>query len=178
VTFGCAPDPNAPLITLTSCDGTLNGHPVTSGSNYTFTQADLGAGSMSVSASDSVLNASSKNANFTVTQGAMVSLSPTSINFGNVPFLHLVWQNLKVTNVGGSTLKISKVSITPGNSDGDDYFFLNLCGSQLPAGKSCYITVFFWADDLGTRTATLNITDNAPNSPQQVPLTANVIKKH
>jgi hypothetical protein len=177
VTYGCTVDPNAPLVSLTSCDGTLNGHPVTSGSNYTFTQADLGAGSMSVSASDSVLNTSSKNASFTVVQGPLVSLSPASIDFGNVPLLKLLWQNLKVTNVGGAPLKISKVYLTLGNADRDDYFFLNLCPSQLPAGKSCYITVFFWADDLGTRTATLNLADNAPNSPQGVPLTANVVKK-
>jgi len=175
--FTCAPDPQAPLVTVTSCTGTLNGHPVVNNGNYTFTAADLGSGSMTVSATDSVMNSDIRNASFTVTQGAMVSLSPTSIDFGNVPFLGLPWQNLKVSNVGGSTLKISKVSIVPGHSDWDDFLYLSFCGSSLAPGKSCYITVFFFADDLGQRTATLTLTDNAPDSPQQVPLKGNVVKR-
>jgi hypothetical protein len=177
VTFGCTPDPLAPQVTITSCTGTLNGHPVTNNSNYTFTNADLGAGSMNVSATDSVLNSNSRNVNFTVTQGPIVSLSPTTIDFGTVKFLDLLWQNLKVTNTGGATLKFSNVKIIPGHSDWDDFLFLNLCGSQLAPGKSCYITVFFFADDLGQRTATLSISDNALNSPQQVPLKGNVVKR-
>lgn len=177
VNFTCTPDPLAPLVSITSCTGTLNGHPVTNGDNYTFTQADLGQGSITVSASDSVLNTSSSSAAFTVSQGVTVDVSPTSIDFGDVPFLKLRWQDVTLTNTGGATLKISKVSIIPGQSDWDDFFFLNFCGSQLPAGKSCHIIVFFFADDLGVRTATLSISDNAPDSPQQVSLRGNVIKR-
>ena len=107
-----------------------------------------------------------------------MSLSPTSINFGNVRFGGLVWQNLLVKNVGTATLQISNIYVTPGNSDQDDFTFFSFCGRSLPAGKSCLITVFFYADDSGERTATLDIADNAPNSPQQVPLSGNVIGKH
>jgi hypothetical protein len=49
-------------------------------------------------------------------------------------------------------------------------------GESLAAGKTCLITVYFNADDLGLRTATLNFADNAPNSPQGVPLSGTVVK--
>jgi len=107
--------------------------------------------------------------------GPQAIVSPSSINFGNVVLYTLLFKNVTVTNTGTSALKINKVSITLGTADIDDYFFLNLCPSSLPAGKSCLITVFFWADDLGTRTATLNVFDNAGQ--QNVSLTGNVIKK-
>ena len=48
--------------------------------------------------------------------------------------------------------------------------------NRLQPGKSCLITVYYYADDLGLRTATLDIADNAPGSPQGVPLSGNVTK--
>lgn len=146
--------------------GTLSGKPASSGTfNISFTAMNT-AGS------------SGQNFTLTVTGGAQVSLSPTSINFGNVRFGGLVWQNLLVKNVGTTTLQISNIYVTPGNSDQDDFTFFSFCGRSLPAGKSCLITVFFYADDSGERTATLDIADNAPNSPQQVPLSGNVTGRH
>jgi len=144
--------------------GTLSGTPTSGGSfNISFTATN---------------SAGSTGQNFTlmVTGGPQVSLSPTSINFGNVRFGGLVWQNLVVKNVGTATLQISKIYVAPGNSDPDDFTFLSFCGKSLAAGKSCLVTVFFYADDLGQRTATLDIADNAPGSPQGVPLSGNVTK--
>ena len=83
---------------------------------------------------------------------------------------------MTVKNVGTTKLQISKVNITLGTANGDDYPILNFCPGSLASGKSCLSAVFFFADDLGLRTATLNIADNAPGSPQQVPLSANVVK--
>jgi Legume lectin domain len=146
--------------------GTLSGKPASSGTfNISFSAANT-AGS------------SGQNFTLTVTGGAQVSLSPTSINFGNVRLGGLVWQNLVVKNVGTATLQISNIYVTPGNSDQDDFTFFSFCGRSLPAGKSCLIIVYFYADNSGERTATLDIADNAPNSPQQVPLSGNVIGKH
>jgi hypothetical protein len=53
--------------------------------------------------------------------------------------------------------------------------FVSFCGSSLAAGMSCPIYVYYFADDLGTGTATLNITDNAPGSPHSVSLTGTAI---
>lgn len=144
--------------------GTLSGMPSVSGTFHISFTATNTAGS------------SGQNFTLTVSGGPLVSLSPTSMNFGNVRYGNLLWQNLLVKNVGTSTLQISKVNVNLVHADWDDFTFLNFCPKSLAAGKSCLVTVFFFADDLGQRTATLNITDNAPNSPQQVPLSGNVVK--
>jgi hypothetical protein len=44
------------------------------------------------------------------------------------------------------------------------------CGSTLAAGKSCVIKVTFTPTQVGARTGNISITDNAPGSPQTVPL--------
>jgi len=44
------------------------------------------------------------------------------------------------------------------------------CGATVAAGKSCSIDVTFTPTQLGARTGTLTITDNAANSPQTVAL--------
>jgi len=90
--------------------------------------------------------------------------------------LNLKTENVTVKNTGTSTVTINKVSVTPGTgTDGEAFTELNFCPPKLAAGKSCIITVLFFADKAGTRTATLNITDNAVGSPQQVSLSATVI---
>ena len=71
---------------------------------------------------------------------------------------------------------MTNMYVTDGTADWDDYLFLNFCGRSLGAGQTCLVTVFFYADNLGQRTATLYVADNAPNSPQGVPLTGNVVK--
>jgi len=143
--------------------GTLSGSPTNGGTfNISFTATNT-AGS------------SGQNFTLTVSGGPQVSLSPTSINFGNVRYGSWSSQNLTLKNVGTATLQISKISIS---ATDDDFSFFSFCGKSLGAGKSCQIAVYFYADDLGLRTATLNIADNAPGSPQQVPLSANVVNKH
>lgn len=144
--------------------GTLSGKPTVSGTFPISFTATNTAGS------------STQNFTLTVTGGVQVSFTPTSINFGNVRYGNLLWQNVVVKNTGTATLQFSKINITLGHADWDDFTLLNLCPKSLAAGKSCVVTVFFFGDDLGQRTATLNFADNAPNSPQQIPLSANVVK--
>jgi Legume lectin domain/Protein of unknown function (DUF1573) len=113
------------------------------------------------------------------TSGPQVSINPTSLNFGTVNWLSLLWKNVTIQNTGTSTLQLTKVSVTPGQgADGDDFTPLNLCKSTLAPGKSCTVTVFYFADDIGTANATLNIYDNAPGSPQTVSLTGTAKKGH
>ena len=109
---------------------------------------------------------------------AAISISPSSINFGTVTCGKTATQTVTVSNVGNATLNISGVSIKCGSScDSDDFRFKNSCSQSLKVGASCSIAVTFNADDSGTRSATLKITDNAPNSPQAVALTGTVSKK-
>jgi Legume lectin domain/Abnormal spindle-like microcephaly-assoc'd, ASPM-SPD-2-Hydin len=104
----------------------------------------------------------------------LITLSPTSIDFGTVKKRKTVSRTETLSNPGSSSLSITNVSIKLGNADKDDFTFTSYCGSTLAAGASCNITVRFYADDQGTRTATLVITDSAAGSPQSVPLTGKV----
>jgi hypothetical protein len=49
----------------------------------------------------------------------------------------------------------------------------NTCGTSLGAGNSCTIDVRFGARQAGTYSGTLDVTDNAPGSPQEVILKGN-----
>src|SRR5260370_25208064 len=51
-----------------------------------------------------------------------------------------------------------------------DFMQSNNCGPSVAAGASCMITATFKPTATGTRTATLNIADNALDSPQQLSL--------
>ena len=112
-----------------------------------------------------------------VTQ-ASITVTPTSINFGTVSYGKKSTKTVTVSNTGTATVSITKISISFGKgTDSDDFTFTKTCGSSLAPGASCSIYVTFYADDSGTRTATLNITDTAANSPQTVALTGAVGKK-
>src|SRR6185369_11456450 len=98
-----------------------------------------------------------------VSGGANAVLTPNSINFGNVTLFGVGAAKVMLQNTGTKALTISGISITPGtDADRYDFFYLSFCGSTVAAGKSCPIYVFYYADDLGTATATLNVADNAP----------------
>jgi hypothetical protein len=116
--------------------------------------------------------------NFTTAAGQL-SVTPTSIHFGTVEQFSLLTKNVTVKNIGTSTVSISKVSVTPGaGADADDFTPISFCRSSLAPGKSCTINVVFFADNLGTLSATLHITDNAAGSPQAVALAGTVKKEH
>ena len=106
-----------------------------------------------------------------VVQGAILQLTPTSVNFGNVTIGSTVHQGVLVNllNTGNIALTISSIAIT--GTDSADFIQSNLCPSSLAAGTGCTATVQFIPTMLGTRTAALTVTDNAANSPQLVSLT-------
>jgi hypothetical protein len=101
--------------------------------------------------------------------GPMATLNPTSLSFGN--------QNVGTTsgvkgillkNTGNATLTISSIAITGTNAS--DFSQTNNCPSSLAPGALCNINVSFSPTAFGTRTATLNVSDNALNSPQTASL--------
>jgi hypothetical protein len=150
------------------------------------TAVSAGAASCTTSSlapgTDAVMAAYSGDTNHVGSSGTLnqmvsapqLTLSPTSINFGNV-YLFAI-KTLTLKNTGNATLQISGVSLTFGQAD-HDFGFVNTCPAALAPGKSCIIFLGFWADQLGTQTGVLVITDNAPGSPQQVAITGNGIKK-
>jgi hypothetical protein len=69
-------------------------------------------------------------------------------------------QSVTLSNTGNETLTIT--SIVPSG----DFTQMNNCGTSVAAGASCTINVTFTPTATGTRSGSLAITDNAPNSPQ------------
>jgi len=74
-----------------------------------------------------------------------------------------------LTNTGGSELAISAMSITGTNAT--DFDLSNMCGSSLGAGASCTLNVTFTPSQLGQRSASITITDDAAVSSQVLSLT-------
>jgi probable HAF family extracellular repeat protein len=101
--------------------------------------------------------------------GTTARLSPSSLNFGGVGIgATSPAQIVTLTNVGTATLTITGIAIT--GTDAADFAHYHSCASSLAAGASCIIRVTFKPTALSTRTAILNVTDNAPGSPQKVSL--------
>src|SRR5207248_1952863 len=98
-----------------------------------------------------------------------VSLSPTSLSFGNQNInTTSAAQTVTLTNSGGGSLTISSIAVTGTNAG--DFAQTNNCPSTLAAGASCTISVTFTPTASGTRSASVSITDNAAGSPQSVSL--------
>jgi hypothetical protein len=96
-------------------------------------------------------------------------LSPTSLSFGNQQTgTTSAPQTVILTNAGGSNLAISGIGMS--GSDAADFAQTNDCPSSLGVGSSCDTVVTFSPAATGSMTATLSFTDNAPGSPQAVPL--------
>jgi hypothetical protein len=107
---------------------------------------------------------------YQVVHGAIASLSPSSLNFGNQTVgITSSPQNVMLQNTGNIKLTITSIQITGTNSG--DFGEKNNCPSSLPPNSSCQISVTFKPTTTGTRNAAVNITDNAPGSPQSVSLT-------
>jgi hypothetical protein len=111
--------------------------------------------------------------------GPLVTVSPSSINFGAVNLGSVTIQTVTVSNIGTAAATISTPLLSllqAGNSD--EYVIVNLCPSSLAAGKTCTVAVSFVAGAYynTAQTATLKIMDNAPGSPQQVALSATVLE--
>jgi hypothetical protein len=75
-------------------------------------------------------------------------------------------KTVTMTNSGTGVLSINSIV-----ASGDFAISSSTCGSSLGIGAKCKFKVAFTPTQIGTRTGTVTITDNAPNSPQSVALT-------
>jgi archaellum component FlaF (FlaF/FlaG flagellin family) len=94
-----------------------------------------------------------------------VVFSPTSLDFGshevNTTTLPVA---ITMTNEGNATLNISKIVA------GGSFAKFTSCGATLAPHASCTISVFFSPETAGSTTGNVVVTDDAPDSPQRVPL--------
>ena len=95
-----------------------------------------------------------------------VTLSPTSLSFGNV-VLGTASTTKGVTLKNGQTVALSITKIAASIAD---FAYTTNCPTTLVAGASCTISVSFRPASLGLRSGSLSITHNAASSPQTVAL--------
>jgi hypothetical protein len=159
-----------------SCTGTL-----TAGSgSCSLTFATAGPRTVTAAYSgDTNYNTSTSGGVSQVVNGASSALvvSPTSIDFGQVPLGFLGLNTVTLTNKGTAAVKISNVAIAHSGTDYQDFYDLPLCPQSLAAGKSCLVIVSFipLRQQSGSANASLVITDSAAGSPQTVAMKATVI---
>lgn len=101
------------------------------------------------------------------TAGATGVVFPTTLTFTQPQPVTVPSTPLTVTlrNMGSNAMSIT--SITPAPSD---YSQTNTCGSSLPAGGECVVTVTFTPTTSGSRPGTLTIVQGGNNSPNVVTL--------
>jgi hypothetical protein len=142
---------------------TLTASPASGSTFGGWSGACTGTGTCSVT-----MNASkSVTASFNLSGGPIVTLSTTSLSFGNqVINTTSVAKTVTLTNSGTGPLSISSIVVS-----GSFAIFSKTCGTTLAAAAKCNVKITFTPTVLGTLTGALTFTDNAPNSPQTVALT-------
>jgi hypothetical protein len=159
---------------VTQCLGTVS-------NGAAIDTASAGTKTFTVTALVSGGPTASSTVTYTVIAGPVATVSPSSVNFGNVEVGRFAFAVVTLTNTGQAPLHVKSVkTVSVPNGDSDDFFAFSTCPNTLAVGKSCYIWVLFYADgdSFKPQSATLVITDDAPGSPQLVPLTATVVKDH
>jgi hypothetical protein len=102
--------------------------------------------------------------------GTWVSLTPSSLSFGNQKVgTTSPPQQVQLTNAGNKGIGISQIMF--GGSGLSDYSQTNTCGRGIGAGASCAITVTFRPRNTGNHGAFMVIGDNGGGSPQTITLT-------
>jgi FtsP/CotA-like multicopper oxidase with cupredoxin domain len=94
-------------------------------------------------------------------------LSPTSYNFGTIARKASATFGFTLSNPGTAPLTIAGISTGGSNR----FSQTNNCGGSLAIGATCTINVTFSSNQVGTFNGTLNVSDNAPGSPQSATLT-------
>lgn len=103
-----------------------------------------------------------------------ISLTPPSLSFPiTLVGTDSASQTLTVTNLGATSLSISKVSLTGANAS-DFRLGADSCqGAVIPAPGTCEIAVAFLPSAKGPRTAAVSLTDGALASPHKAFLSGN-----
>src|SRR5579875_1635292 len=99
-----------------------------------------------------------------------VSLNPASLSFGTQTVgTTSAAKTVTLTNSGVSFLSVSAISLTGTNAS--DFLVSNNCGTTVPSGASCTITVTFQPSTTALETAAVSISGNEPGSPVLISLT-------
>jgi hypothetical protein len=100
-----------------------------------------------------------------------VAFTPTSLSFAAQPIgTTSAPQSITVTNTGNGSLFINSAATRGANPLDFTQVSDGCSGLTLAAGTSCSVSINFSPTASGARSATFILTDNAPASPQTVPI--------
>jgi hypothetical protein len=159
-----------PTGTVTFVDGAISlGVETLSSGAATLATSELAVGSHWITgyySGDSTYTANnSRPLVQTVTGPVAVSLAPDGLIFGDQQAgTFSAPQTVTLTNTSGSTLIISSITAS------GDFDPAYNCSATIAVDGSCLIGVTFTPTAAGTRTGSLMVADNAPGSPQSIPL--------
>src|SRR5207249_1810839 len=136
--------------------------------DVTFTPTAIGARSATLTVTD-YASSTPQTASVTATGAGLPGLSPSPVpDFGNQGVgITSTAKAVTLSNPSGVALTITSIGFT-GTNPGD-FGQTNNCPispSTLAASGTCTINVTFTPTAIGSRSATLTVTDNASNSPQ------------
>jgi hypothetical protein len=140
-----------------------------------FVPSAAGAASATLSITDNALG-SPQSVGLSGTGGTSgITIAPASVSFaqGSVG-AQSPPVAVTITNTGSSP--ISPLTIAVVGNDPNDFMDPNTCPPALGAGSSCIVTVIFDPTQAGSRAAAIQISDNAPGSPQTIPLTGSAVQ--
>jgi len=131
--------------------------------SVTFTPTAAGTRVAAVTITDDAAN-SPQTVSLAGVGGAVV-LSPTSLSFAvQVVSTSSQPQPVTLTNSGSTALAITGIAATVPFSQ------TNTCGTSVPAGNNCTISVTFQPTNKGAQAGLLSVTDSDASSPQSAPL--------
>jgi hypothetical protein len=161
------------ITTATSC--TYSGETLPSAAtctiDVTFTPAEAGTRTGAVTVADNAAGTPQSIGLTGTGASAAATLSPTSLSFGNEVFsTPSAAKNITLTSTGTGNLIMSSPSVTFTGTNAADFAPTNHCPASLAPGAKCTISVTFTPSIVGAESATLNVNDNAANTPQKVTL--------
>ena len=99
----------------------------------------------------------------------VVTISPIGVNFGGQKVVTSSAPiAVTLTNTSASALTITQIGLSGANPG--DFSQTNTCGTSLPAKGSCTVKAVFKPTAVGSRAASLTVTDSGGASPQGIPL--------
>jgi hypothetical protein len=112
-------------------------------------------------------NWNTRISNFNLPTCGPVTLTPSPLSYGSHSVgTTSVGQQLTLKNGETGFLSISSVAL--GGANPGDFKQSNNCGAGIAQGATCTISVVFAPTAIGSRSATLSVTDSATNTPQMV----------
>jgi sugar lactone lactonase YvrE len=141
--------------------------------SVTLTPSSTGTRTASLMFSDLVVG-SPQSVTLTGTgNGGVLVLASSGLSFNGMVGEKSAPQNISLSNTGSYPLHIQSAWTT--GADASEFNVSTNCGASLAAGATCNLAVTFSPTAEGTRTAMLNLTDDAAGSPQTVSLTGTAI---